>query len=171
MSNSVGAPNNGREIERIYVFLDGEMTINAARKDVWRHVVNYPTWQNYSTVQHLAGNPGEEGELVLLKKTEAGIELGPYYARTIKIEPERRFTWKTFTDREELNGFGIVEFRLDDMKGATRFYYNTYYEIHVDRQSESKLAELRKQYYKDFEAVLLSIFAKLKKLAEKENSL
>lgn len=155
--------------EPVYLVLSGEFTINAPPAEVWRHVLNYPSWQNFSLAQHVSGEPGEEGEVVLLSKEEKGFTFPPYYARTIKLEPQRRAIWKTYPERSSADSdfFGIVEFRLESCQGNTRFIYNTLYEFMVTYKERAELAIFRAQQQDNFETLLAGIFPKLGELAEK----
>jgi hypothetical protein len=148
----------------IYVVLEREMVIDAPAQVVWRHALNYASWQNYSTVEHVSGLPGQEGEVVLLKKEEVGSATTPYYARTIKLEPERRVVWKTF--RNNVDYFGIVEFRLYDLGAKTRFCNNSLYEHNIACRNDCEAEAFRAQAYANMDALLAAIMPKLKKLAE-----
>jgi hypothetical protein len=152
------------KIAPVYVVYNGEMTINAPVETVWRLAIDYTSWQNYSVVQHVSGVPGQEGEVVLLKKEEKEYVSVPYYARTIKIDPERRIIWKTYRDQTDY--FGIIEFIMYDAQGKTRFLNNALYEFLVPYQYQSELDAFRAERYRVTEAVCAAIFPRLKKLAE-----
>jgi hypothetical protein len=151
----------------VYLFEEGEMMIDAPVREVWPYVVDYSSWQAYSIVQHVSGKPGQEGEVVLLKK-ETSAQSTPYYARTIKLEPGRRVVWKTF--RENVEYFGIVEFRTYESGGKTRFCYSLLYEHSVPYEKESELDEFRKQQTENLVTTTATRFAKLKELAEKSRA-
>lgn len=154
-----------RKTAPVYIVREGEILIDAPIRDVWPHVVNYPSWQNYSIVQHVSGPPGQEGEVILLKKEEGKTPTTPYYARTIKLDPERRVIWKTY--RENVNSFGIVEFKVDPVEGKTRFSHSILYEHLVAYEDESELDAFRNQQYEYFELLTATVFPRLKVLAEK----
>ena len=150
----------------VYLVFDGEMLLDAGVQDAWPRVIDYPSWQNYSTVQHVCGNPGQEGEVILLKKNEGGVEFPAYCARTVKLEQGRRIIWKTFP-AEKADGddsFGIVEFMLEDVQGKTRFRYHTLYEFQVSYRDESELQAFRARQKENIEAVFAAVFPKLKRL-------
>ncbi len=157
-----------RSVAPVYLVWSGEMMIEAPVKRVWPYVQNYPSWQEYSLVKHIAGPVGGEGELVLLKKEESGLEFPPYYARTIKLDPDSRVIWKVWLEKgvHEMDFFGIVEFRVDETQGRTRFWYNCIYEFEVPYRHESELDEFRRQTVVSFDAVFAVTFPKLKALAE-----
>lgn len=159
-------------VEPVYLVLGGELMIDAPVEQVWHHVLNYPSWQNYSSVEHISGEPGGEGEVVLLRKEEEGFTFPPYYARTIKLEPRRRSMWKTYPEtRTQGNDFfGIVEFRLEESQGTTRFSYNTLYEFLVPHVEKSELDAFRERQRENFETLLAAIFPKLKALAEQKRA-
>jgi hypothetical protein len=164
MNSSNPAASDNRKIAPVYVILERETLINAPVSTVWRHAINYPSWQNYSIVKHISGVPGQEGEVTLLKKDELSSPTTAYYARTLKIEPERRIVWKTF--RDNVDYFGIVDFRFYDEGGKTRFCNNSLYEHNIPYQDESEIEAFRAQAYANMEQLLASILPKLKKLAE-----
>ena len=86
MNPHAGSTDDAPRTAPVYVVREGEMILDASVKDVWPHVINYPSWQNYSIVQRISGAPGQEGEVVLLKKEEGKSASTPYYARTIKVD-------------------------------------------------------------------------------------
>ena len=157
--------NAAARIAPVYVVWNGEILIDAPIADVWRHALDYPSWQNYSTVRRISGEAGCEGEVMQLKKEEAGLNLPPYYARTIKLDPPRRVIWKTYRDSPDY--FGIVEFRFDVVGGSTRFCNNLLYEHLITYQNESEVEEFRKRRYEMVELSAASILPKLKRIAER----
>lgn len=159
-------------VEPVYVLVNGDLTIDAPASEVWPHVLNYPSWQNYSSVQHVSGEPGAEGEVVLLRKDEKGFAFPPYYARTIRLEVARRAIWKTYPERTRPDNdfFGIVEFRLQDRGAQTRFSYDTLYEFMVAYNHKSELDTFRSQQQRNFEILVAAIFPKLKDLAERRGA-
>lgn len=151
----------------VYLVRSGEMMIDASVASTWVHVVNYPSWQNYPIVQHISGARGQAGEVVLLKKDEAGFEFPPYYARTITIEPQRRLMWKTYPQtRQPIDFFGIVDFQVQPAGEGTRFTYDVLYEFLVPYEDERELETFRQAQYDNFEPLFGSVLPKLKKLAE-----
>lgn len=153
-------------IEPVYLFWNGEIMLDAPVRIAWPHVINYPSWQNYSSVQHISGPVEQEGEVVLLRKEEAGFEFPAYYARTLKLEPERRVVWKTYPQHAAPGNdfFGIVEFRLYEEQPKTRFCYNTLYEFQVPHRHVSELEVFRTQQYENFGRLFDAILPKLKKM-------
>lgn len=152
-----------RKIAPVYLLWEGDLILDSPIKDAWPHVINYPSWQNYSSVEHISGEPGQEGEVVLLKKDEEGFTFPPYCTRTIKLDPACRVIWKTYPAEptEENDFFGIVDFSLHEMNGKTRFSYKTLYEFLVPYRNENDLHTFREQQYDNFEALFSSILPKL----------
>jgi uncharacterized protein YndB with AHSA1/START domain len=164
MNPDISGTGGERKIAPVYVILNNELTIDAPIEKVWRHMIDYSSWQNYSVREHVSGEPGQEGEVVLLKKEEKEYVSAPYFARTIKIDPGRRIVWKTYRDTPDY--FGIVDFRLYDSGGKTRFCTNNLYEFLVPYRHESELEAFRKERYALSEAVFAATHARLKALAE-----
>jgi hypothetical protein len=159
----------GTKIAPVYVVLEGELLIDAPLGVTWRYVVDYPSWQDYSRVETVSGERGQEGEVVLLIKEEEGFEFPPYYARIIKLDPQLRFlskTWPVETS-DENDFFGIVDFRVEDAgDGRTRFTYNTLYEFNVRYEHEDELDAVRKSQEQNFANLTSAVMPKLKKIAE-----
>jgi hypothetical protein len=155
-------------IEPVYLFWETETILNASVQQAWPHIVNYPSWQNFSIVKTISGVPGLEGEVVSLQKREGGFVFPPYYARTIKVEPERRIVWKTFIEKDshEIDRFGIVDFRVFAETGATRFVSQLLYEFLVPYRHQSDLEAFRKQQDDNFKALFAATRPKLKQLVE-----
>src|SRR5687768_15761936 len=113
--------DGARKIAPVYLVMEGAFHIDAPLKEVWRHILNYPSWQNYSLVQHIEGEAGGEGEVVMMRKDEEGFTFPAYYGRTIKLDPESRALWKTYPAEKGPEGdfFGIVDFRIREVQGGT----------------------------------------------------
>jgi hypothetical protein len=167
-SDTIRGGNAGKRIAPVYFVNEGELLLAAQIHSAWRHVINYPKWQNYSVVEHVSGPIGGEGELVRLKKEEAGMQFPPYYARTIKQEVPRRVIWKTYPVMvtEELNFFGIVDFKLCEEPRGTCFRYCSIYEFLVPYQREDELESFRIRQNEGAAAMFASVLPKLKQLVE-----
>jgi len=156
------------KIAPVYLVWQGEMLLAAPIEEVWPHVLNYPSWQNYPRLQHVSGRPGEEGEVVLLMKEEKGFTFPPYYARTIKLEPPHRVIWKTYPQvAQEINFFGIVDFTLAEAQDKTRFRYDMLYEFLVPHRTEDELKAFHTQQDENFQALFSVTLPKLRSLVEK----
>lgn len=156
-------------VSPVYLFREGELLINAPVSKVWPLVVNYPVWQKYSTVKTVAGTHGQEGEVVMLKKEEPGFVFPTYFARTLKIEPEKRIVWKTYIEPTpgEVDRFGIIDFRVTDLgNGTTRFQNSLLYEFLVPYEDERELEEFRVRQNKNFENLQSTTYPRLKEMAE-----
>jgi hypothetical protein len=172
MSHNVSNNGAGAKVAPVYVLVNGEIAFDAPIGRVWRHLIDYSSWQNYTTREHVCGEPGREGEVVLLKKEEATYSSPPYYARTVKIEPERRIMWKTY--RGEASGdkgyFGFIDFTLSPDGERTLFRSNNIYEYLVPYEDEGELDEFRKKRYAISASVSSVTRAKLKKLIEEDKA-
>lgn len=152
----------GHEGFHVYVVRRGDLELEAPVERVWPELLSYTSWQNYSVVQHISGEPGGEGEVVLLQKDEKGSSSLPYYARTVKIDPLERVIWKTFREGHDYSG--IVEFEIDDLGGRTRFSYRTLYE-HVF-PSAAEAEAFRSERETGFTTLTSTVFPQLKRLVE-----
>ena len=169
-SNAEGART--RQTAPVYLIFEGELMLEAPVQDAWPHVMNYPSWQNYSNVQHVSGEAGKEDEVVLLRKSEEGFEFPPYYAITIKLEPERRVIWKIYPEKgtQEIDFFGIVRFTVHPAGQKTRFCYDTLYEFQVPYQERSELVAFRTAQQDNFAALFAAVLPKLQQLVMKQAS-
>jgi uncharacterized protein YndB with AHSA1/START domain len=166
-SQATGADDT-RQIAPIYGVWNGEMLINAPIRNVWRYMLDYSAWQNFPIVRHISGPVGQEGEVVMLKKGEEGFEFPPYFARTIKLDPPHRVVWKTYLEKgsQEIDIFGIVDFRAEKAQGKTRFLYNSTYEFLVPYRQKSELETFRKLQDENFRRLFSTVFPRLKQIAE-----
>ena len=143
MSQAAAATGDSQKTAPVYIFCEGEAVLDAPVKTAWPCLIDYPSWQNYTRIESISGEPGQEGEVVLLDKDDGEGEdpSSPYYARTIKLEPEQRIVWKTFPyDEETEDYFGIVDFRVEEVDGKTHYSYALTYEFVVPYEGEEKLA-------------------------------
>jgi hypothetical protein len=156
-----------KKIEPVHLFWEGEMPLDAPIDTAWKHLINYPAWQNYPEVRHISGPKGGEGEVVALQKKEEGFVFPPYFARTLLIDPPRRVVWKTTPDTgAEIDFFGIIDFRLIERGGQTIFVYNNMYEWLVPYDDISELEPFKAKQYANFETLYASTRPKLKALVE-----
>jgi hypothetical protein len=162
-------PVSGRRIAPVYVLLDHEMLLDAPIADAWPHIVNYPSWQNYSSVERISGQQGCVGEVVALRKEEKGFAFPPYYARTLRIDAPTRIVWKTFLAQgaHEIDRFGIVDFRLIDLGERTRFCSHLVYEFLVPYRDECEVSAFQRQQEENFKALHAATRPKLQALIEK----
>jgi len=159
MSLETAAADGIHRIAPVYLVWHGEFTLDAPPEEVWRHVINYTSWQNYSTVRHVSGERGQEGEVVLLQKDD----LRPYYARTVKLDPGSRIVWKTFPQErtEENDFFGFVDFKVRDVQGRGCFCYDNLYEFRVRHREQTELDQFRQQLHEKAEVMFATILPKL----------
>jgi hypothetical protein len=147
----------------IYVTRTGSLNISAPIAIVWKHVLDYPSWQKYAIVETVAGEHNEEGEVLYLMKDE-GLDMEAYHARTIQLIPERRALWKTF--REGQDYFGIVDFNVEKISETeTRFFYIVVYEFAFGLEGE-QAAAFEAQMNSNFDKLTSNVIPRLKMVAE-----
>jgi hypothetical protein len=115
------------DLTPVVLVLDHELVLAAPAEVAWPHVRAYETWQTYSRVEHVSGEPGGLGEVVLLEKE--GVP-DPFYTRTVLFVPGRRFIGKMYP-LEGSSWFGFAEFRLDDVDGGVKLSVHGLYEYLV----------------------------------------
>jgi hypothetical protein len=71
---------------------------------------------------------------------------------------------------DENDFFGIVDFRLEDAGGTTRFIYDVLYEFNVRYEHEDELDAARKTQEQNFGILTSSVLPKLKELVERSRS-
>lgn len=152
----------------VYLYWEGEIPLGAPVEKAWRHLIDYPSWQNFSLVQHVSGEVGQEGEVVRLQKAEANFTFPPYYARTIRLQPGHRVTWKVYLEERtpQTNFFGIVDFIVFPEAEQTRLAHRCLYEFWVPHETLEELESFRRRTYQEFDAVFAVTWPKLKTLVE-----
>jgi hypothetical protein len=151
----------------VYVIMDGGFSLDASVDVAWGSVVDFPSWQGFSSIERISGVIGAEEEVFLLVKNGESFDFPPFYARTLRVEPHRRIIWKTFpADVLEGTGFvGIVEFRLESAEaGTSRFSYHSIYEFNGPFSSEAERLSFRNAQYDDFSNEWKLIGPKLEEL-------
>lgn len=168
MNSPTTNPQDEFQIAPVYMVFTGELVLDAPAHTAWPHVINYPAWQNYAIVQHIAGERGQEGEVMLLKKDEKGVTTPPYFARTIKLDPGRRIIWKVYPEQRtpQNDFFGFVDFQLAEVNGKTHFHHNSIHEFQLRYRHASELDEFRQRRRETTDTLFATIFAKLRKLVE-----
>jgi|HubBroStandDraft_4_1064222.scaffolds.fasta_scaffold01302_6 hypothetical protein len=156
----------------VYLMFEGEFLLNAPTQQAWAHVIDYPSWQNYTLVEHVSGPRGGEGEVVRLIKEEAGFSFPPFCARTVKLEPDSRVIWKVYFDKrpvEYRDFFGLAEFKISATEdlSKTRFAYRLFYEFVIQFQRDAELEKFRSDQEQGLNAEFASIWAKLRDVVEK----
>jgi hypothetical protein len=107
-----------------YVILETEEVFAAPIERVWKQATDYSSWQDYNSLETVAGEPGKVGEIVRMDKV--GIPL-PFYGRTVQLDPPRRIMWKIYP-LEGMDHFGFVDYRFEEVEGGTRFSVSGVYE-------------------------------------------
>lgn len=155
------------QLSPVYLVWTQDLVIEAAPAAVWPHVLDYPKWQQFAITERISGEANTAGEIVLLKKIEAGFDFPPYYARTILLELNRRIIWKTYHHESAPMGFvGFVDFTLKPEEARTRFTYNIIYEFLLDNSDSAEREAFRREQQAASQRVFDSIFPKLKRLVE-----
>lgn len=163
-------PELGRKAP-VYVLMDGEMLLDAPLNECWRCVLDYPSWQSYSTVRHVSGEPGGEGEVVMLRREEPGVAHSPYYAKTINLDPPCRVVWKTYPAQPTNDEFfGIVDFRLSEQAARVCFRYSVLFEFTVPYRDECELRARRDERRADLEALFAAILPALRELVARSST-
>jgi hypothetical protein len=114
----------------------------------WKILLDYEAWNPTfagAQVVSIRGRWRTEGELVLIKKSLAGIDgqsLPEFYAHTIKIVPRRHIVWHVYPkEGEDFQNF--VDFGLLAEGSGVRFtinYYALSAEVEEDRLAEENRA-------------------------------
>jgi hypothetical protein len=150
------------------IIVDGELLLEAPVGVAWTCIIDYPSWQSYSTIERLSGVVGAEDEVFYLTKGEEGFEFPPHFTRTLKIVPESHIAWKTFAaDVPEGTGFiGIIQFRVAPANDPrkTRFTYQAVYEFNGPFASAAEREAFKQGKYDDFAVLWASIGPKLHRL-------
>jgi len=147
------------------------MQIEASIEQTWARAIDYPSWQQFSMGSRRSGAAGKEGEVMLLKKEEGGVEMPPYYARTVKLERMRRIVWKTFPEQRTpaFDFFGFVDFQFQPHPSGTLFRNNLLYEFNVP--DEAAIAAFQQQQATAADVMWRDVFVgRLKPMLENQLS-
>jgi hypothetical protein len=166
--------NDTRKSAPVDLVFSGEVLIDKPVDEVWPHVVDYSSWQEFPICEHVSGPVGAEGEVVRLQKEELGIRTPPYYAKTILLEPGKRIIWKCWPeavtpDNDFLGASdlsAVVQFSVEPQGEKTRFSYTNVYEFIVLHRDEAELESFRSENIPLYEGAFGHIFGNLKHLAE-----
>jgi hypothetical protein len=136
-----------------------EGVVEAPIGRAWDLMIDYqgynPTFVG-ATVTLLEGEPGAEGELVLIEKVDhdTGAAATPFYCRTAKVIPESHIVWYLWDDADELRNF--VDFGLHEDERGVVFSIHYYAQ---GRLAGDDLARSREQLV-TFLPDLVGIFQK-----------
>jgi hypothetical protein len=127
-----------------------EFSLDAPVAEVWRQIINYPSWQGYTSVEHVSGPPGQEGEVVLLGKLEGELVWQPKYCRTLRLDPPHQVIWKVYPPRDNSEWAheftATVDYRLSQLEtNKTRVAVQVIKEFSVPYADAGELDEVRKQ--------------------------
>jgi hypothetical protein len=117
-------------------------------------VIDYPSWQGYTSVEHVSGPVGGEGEIVLIEKVESELVWQPKYCRTLKLDPPRQVVWKIYPGRLgdggwELDFSGTVEYRFEEVgPSETLVDFQVIKEFVVPVDDAAELDEVRAREYR-----------------------
>jgi uncharacterized protein YndB with AHSA1/START domain len=144
-----------------YVILESEAVFAAPIERVWKQATDYSSWQDYNSLETVAGELGKVGEVVRMDKV--GVPL-PFYGRTVQLDPPRRIMWKIYP-LEGTHHFGFVDYRFEEVEGGTRLSVSGVYEYLVPEDEADEFS--RQKSSKD---ALAPALKKLKKLVEDPSS-
>lgn len=156
--------------DTIYVSVVGEEHYERPLDVVWRHVVNYPEWQNYSVHERLEGVAGTEGELMKLKKAE-NLPSTEFFSRTVFLEPGSRIIWRIFRPNCAVGGckLGTVQFSVLPRGNGATFSYNLLYEFIPPSENQSERDRFRLEQTRAVATLLATVFPRLRKLIADED--
>ena len=155
------AQSGVRNLPTKTLVLHHEIIIDRPVRDVWPELFNYNTWNPQhigAKVERVAGQPGNEGEIILESKKSGDGYLPPIVIETVKVVPFKQLVWKMYKPQETPE-ITFVDFSLDEVGNTTRFVYNSYGEILEERFEGLPDPG---EYHK----ILLGIFGALKKFVE-----
>jgi hypothetical protein len=159
-----------RKIGIVDVVQSREWQLNAPVGEVWRGVIDYPSWQGYPSVQHISGPVGQEGEIVRLEKPKGEFFWRPKYCRTVKLDPLRPVIWKvdSIEAPDDLKWSASVDYRLHMQEdGKTKLQCQVIKEFVVPYENERELDEVCKRENEQQGAYMDANFPRLEALLAK----
>jgi hypothetical protein len=108
---------------------------------VWHHLLEQAAWMTDFKVETVGGERHREGELK--KLTPALPQYQPFFFKTLRLVPFRKFVYKAYTnDRSGWYGFtGVEILSLDNVGGETTVAFEAYLEVQTTTMTPKELAD------------------------------
>jgi hypothetical protein len=103
-----------------------EIAIDRSPEDVWKQLGDFQSWNpeyDGATVERLAGNPHQEGEVVRIQKTFGD----PFTMHVVKLVPGKQVVWANFdAEGGASDGMSFVDNSVEGRPGGSTLRYSLY---------------------------------------------
>ena len=121
--------------------------------------------QTFEKVELLSGKQDEVGSISLLTKKAGDMYMPPYLVKIIEVKPQKQIVWKMYP-RTGDEFYCMVDFSLEPVGKATRFFLDVYSESQLPIMTEAQLETVKRDVHKMYDKLVDMMFRNLKELAE-----
>jgi hypothetical protein len=154
------------QTSQFYIVRNHDVLLNATPEKIWPHVLRFESYnRTFEKVELLFGKQDAVGSISLLTKQAGEMYMPPYLVKVIDVKPNRQIVWKMYP-RSGNEFYCMVDFSLEPVGKATRFYVDVYSENLVPIMSEKELEALKREVHGMYDKLIEIMFTNIKKLAE-----
>lgn len=129
--------NNCDEDRSIFTgHTETEVIIDRPVSMVWKQFLDVPSWVTSHHIEYALGEPGSLGSITRVSPNnaeEAGGTPNYHYCKIIKLEPEKRYILKTYSEKGgSYGGINIASFddmRFFEFNGKTKLTFDLFAEM------------------------------------------
>jgi hypothetical protein len=143
-----------RKVGRVDMVYNTTLHVEAPLELAFWTVFDYPAWQGYETIVHVAGPKGEVGELATIEKTKDEPGWHEKFCKTIKLDPLKQIIWRVYTGPGQVGAEGwerefdvTVDYRFEATAETTTIHMQVIKEFFVPYEDESELAGVQQSEY------------------------
>ena len=154
------------QTNQLFIVRNHDVLINTTPEKLWPHVLRFETYnRTFEKVELLSGMQDTVGSISLLTKKVGDMYMPPYLVKVIEVKPQRQIVWKMYP-RTGNEFYCMVDFSLEPVGKATRFFVDVYSESQVPIMSEAQLERLKSDIHKMYDKLMEMMFKNIKDLAE-----
>lgn len=130
--------------ESIDVVVRSEIVIEKPAVSVWPWLLDFRSWKAIRSLERVAGEPNEEGDLRVVTPCGTGGS-GSYLMRIIEIVPNERLVLKLLA-QDGKSYLGYAAFDLREVNGVTRLVYDIYVEYRTPGLPAERLSSTARMF-------------------------
>ena len=154
------------QTNQIFIVRNHDVLINAPPDKIWPQVLRFETYnRTFEKVELLSGKQDAVGSISLLTKKAGDMYMPPYLVKIIEVKPQKQIVWKMYP-RSGNEFYCMVDFSLEPVGKATRFFVDIYSESHVPIMSDAQLEAVKSDVHKMYDKLIEMMFKNIKELAE-----
>lgn len=154
------------QTNQIYIVRNHDVLINATPEKIWPHLLRFETYnRTFEKVELLSGEQDAVGSISLLTKKAGDMYMPPYLVKIIEVKPQKQIVWKMYP-RTGNEFYCMVDFSLEPVGKATRFFVDVYSESQVPIMSKGQLETMKSDVHKMYDKLFEMMFKNIKELTE-----